>query len=125
MVFTRKKSRAGENTESPARTQPGTNICEGNNTRRPVFTREQNNLFIQQFLQYYQKNEIDELHYHVIGFNESSTEDDIKKAYRYLAIIFYPDKNQHSQVTEVMKIINEAKEEQESKLHHNYEIREE
>ena len=35
-----KKERAGENPESPARTWPGTNICEGSNTRQIVFTRE-------------------------------------------------------------------------------------
>ena len=47
MVFTRKKSRAGANPESPAKTHPGTNIREVSNTRRPVFTREQKDLFIQ------------------------------------------------------------------------------
>ena len=79
MVFNRQKSRAGVNQESPARTNPGTNIREGRNPRRPVFTREQNDLFIQRVLQYSQVNEINELHYHVLGLNESSTEDDMKK----------------------------------------------
>ena len=46
-----------------------------------------------------------------------------EKYYFTLALQFYPDKNQHSQVTEVMKIINEAKEELESTLRHNDEIR--
>ena len=41
MLFTRQKSRVGENPESPARTQPGTNICEVHTPRRTVFTREQ------------------------------------------------------------------------------------
>ena len=36
MVFTRKKTRAGANPESPAGTQLGTNIREGSNPRRPV-----------------------------------------------------------------------------------------
>ena len=82
MVFTRKKSRVGANSESPARTQPGTNIRERSNSRRTVFTREHNDLFIQRVLQYSQENESNELHYHVPGLNESSTDDDMKKAYR-------------------------------------------
>ena len=95
MVFTRKKARAGENTESPARTQPGTNICEGINPGRKVSTQEHNYFFIQRVLQYFQEEKIDELHFHVLGLNESSTEDDMKKVYRYLALIFQPDKNKH------------------------------
>ena len=64
------------------------------------------------------------MHYLVLGLNKSSTDDDMKKAYRSLDIQFHPDKNQHSQVSEVTKMINEDKEELESTLHHNYEIRE-
>ena len=73
MVFTRQKERAGANQESTARTQPGTNICEGSNPRQPVFTGEQNYSFFQQDLQYSQENESDELHYQVLGLNNSST----------------------------------------------------
>ena len=51
MVFTRQKARAGANTESPARNQAGTNIREVRTTRHTVFTREQNELFIQQLIQ--------------------------------------------------------------------------
>ena len=120
MVFTRQKSRAGANPESPARTQTGKYISEGSNPRRTVFTQEHNDLFIQRVLQLSQENKIDELHYHVIVFNESSTEDDTKKAYRSLALRFHPDKNQRSQVLDVMKMINEAKGELESTLRHNY-----
>ena len=65
------------------------------------------------------------MHYHVLGLNESSTEDYMKKSYRCLALIFHPDKNQHSQVTKVVKMINEAKEELESTLRRNDEIWEE
>ena len=42
-----------------------------------------------------------------------------------MALQFYPDKNQHSHVTEVMKIINKDKEELEITLRHNDGIREE
>ena len=124
MVFNRHKERAGENIESPARTQSGKNIHEGSNPRRTVFTREKNDLFIRRVLQYSQEKKSDELHYHLIVLNESSTDDDIKKDCRSLVLRFHPDKNHHSQVTEVMKMINEAKEESESTLRHNIEIME-
>ena len=80
MVFNRQKSRAVANPEFPARTHPGTNIHEGRNPRRKIVTHEQNDLFIQRVLQYSQKEKSDELHYHVLGLNESSTEGNTKKA---------------------------------------------
>ena len=49
----------------------------------------------------------------------------MKKSYRSLALRFHPDKNQHSQVSDAMKMIKEAKEELENILRHNDEIREE
>ena len=49
----------------------------------------------------------------------------MKKIYRFLALRFHPNKYQYSKVTEVMKMINEAKEELESTLLHNDKIREE
>ena len=114
MVFTRQKERAGANPESTARPQPGTNIREVRTTRRTVFTWEHNKLFIQKFLQYSRDEKGDEFHYLVLGLNESSTEEDMKKAYITLALRFHPDKNQLSQVPDVMKIINEAKDELEN-----------
>ena len=71
MVFTRQKSRAGTNLESPARTHPGTNIHEVCTPRRTVFTREHNESFIQRVLQYSQEEKGDELNYHVLGLNDS------------------------------------------------------
>ena len=38
----------------------------------------------------------------------------MKKAYRFLALQFHPDKNKHSQVIEVMRMIFEVKENLES-----------
>ena len=49
----------------------------------------------------------------------------MKKTYCSLALRFHPDKNKHSRVTEVMRMIIEAKENLESTLRHNNEIREE
>ena len=62
------------------------------------------------------------MHYHVIGLNYYSTENDMEKSYCYLALRFHPDKNQHSKVSDVM---NEAEEELENTLRHNDTIKEE
>ena len=77
MVFTRKKSRTGANPKSPPRTQPETNIREVRTPSRTVFTQKQNQLFIQHIVQYYHYLEGENFHYHVLGLNESSTEDDM------------------------------------------------
>ena len=42
----------------------------------------------------------------------------MKKSYRYLGLRFHPDKNQHSQVSYVMEMINQSKEELENTLLH-------
>ena len=49
----------------------------------------------------------------------------MKKAYCSQSFQFHPDKNQHSQVTEVMKIRKKSKEDLESTLHYTDEIMEE
>ena len=54
MVFTKQKSIAGTNQESPPRNQPETNICEVRTPSQTVFTQEQNELFAQQVVQYSQ-----------------------------------------------------------------------
>ena len=107
MVFTRQKSRAGANPEYPPRTQLWINIREVHTTSRKVFTQEQNELFVQRVVQYSQKKEGDDLHYHVIGLNESSTEDDMKKTNCNLARWFHPERNNNSQASDVMIMINE------------------
>ena len=50
------------------------------------------------------------MHYHVIGLNDSSTEDDMKKAYHNLDCIFQPDKNKHSHASDMSLMINESRE---------------
>ena len=64
------------------------------------------------------------LHYNVPGLNESSAEDDMKKAYHKLTFRSHPDKNKHPQASDVMRMINEAKEGLKDLLHYNDAMRE-
>ena len=63
------------NSEYPPRTQPEINTRELCTPSRTVFTQEQNKLLVQQVFQYSQEKEGGDLHYHVLGLNESSIED--------------------------------------------------
>ena len=63
------------------------------------------------------------MHYYVLVFNESSTEDGMGKAYLKLALTCHPDKNKHSQSYYVMLMINEANEGLEDTLRYNDERR--
>ena len=79
MVYTRLKSRADTNPESPPIIQHEINIPEVPTHTRTVFTQEQNELFIQQVVRDAQGLEGEVFHYRVLGLNEYSTEDDMKK----------------------------------------------
>ena len=64
------------------------------------------------------------MYHRVIGLDESSTEYEMKKAYCKLGCRFHPDKNKHSQFSDIMKKINDSKEELEDTLRHNDVMRE-
>ena len=101
------------------------NEKSGANSSITVFRKEQNDLFIQKVQEYslYAKGEI--LSLFVLGLNESSTEEDIKKAYCSMSLRFHPDKNIHEEASKVMRMINEATEVLEDTLRNNDAIREE
>ena len=63
MVFTRQKSRAGENPDSSPRNNPETNIREICTTSHTLFIHKYNELFIEQVIQCFQDVADDELHF--------------------------------------------------------------
>ena len=67
----------------------------------------------------------DELHFFVLGFNKSSTEEDNKTFYHSLDCRFHHDKNQHLNCTDLMQMINKDKEELGDTLLRNDAMREE
>ena len=83
IVFTRQEARTGDNPESPQRIKHGIKIREVPTTSRKVFTTEQNELFIQRVVQDAQGLEGEVLYYHILGLNESATENDLKSWAHY------------------------------------------
>ena len=80
------------------------------NPSKKVFRKEQNDLKIKQFQEYSRHAAVPyPLNLYVLGFNYSSTEAEMKKAYYFMAHIFHPEKNIGLGTIEVMKMINEAK----------------
>ena len=68
LVFTRQKARAGENPQSPPRTQPDINIREVRTPSWTLFTQKQNKLFLQQVVQYSQEKKGEDYHHRVIFY---------------------------------------------------------
>ena len=95
------------------------------NPSKPVFSKEQNDLFIQKDQEYslYEKGEI--LNLFVLGLNESSTEADMKQPIVPWLFNFTPDKNIDVDTSKMMVMINEAKEGIKTTLRNNDAIREE
>ena len=96
------------------------------NPSKIVFSKEKNDLLIQQVQEYSRQAAGPyPLNLYVLGLNYSSTEAEMKKDYYSMARRFHPDKNIGLDTTEMMKMINESKDGLEDTLRTNDTSREE
>ena len=91
------------------------------------FSKEQNHLKMKELQEFAANNAVGqyELDLHVLGLNYSSTEVEIIEAYRSVACIFHPDSNFGFDTSEMMKMINTAKDGLQDQLRENDARREE
>ena len=91
------------------------------------FSNEQHNLKMKELREYAGNNAVGQydLNLHVLGLNYSSTFEEIIKGYRSMALIFYPDLNCGYDTTEMMTMINMAKEGLQDQLRKNDAVMEE
>ena len=47
-------------------------------------------------------------YYDILNISENSTKEEVKKAYKKLALQYHPDRNKHPNATEIFKKISEA-----------------
>ena len=75
-------------------------------------SKEQNDLKTKELQEYAANNAVGQYHLnlHVLGLNYSSTFLKMIKGYRFMARIFHPDNNYGFDTTEMMTMINMAKE---------------
>ena len=102
------------------------NAKSDENPSMTKFSKEQNDFKIKQ-VQEFSRNAAGPypLNLYALGLNYSSTEADMKKAYYSMARRFHPDKNIGLDTTEMMKMINKAKDGLEDQLRTNDASREE
>ena len=88
------------------------NATEEANPSVTKFSKEQNDLKMKEVQEFAANNAVGryELDLHVLGLNYSSTEAEMIKGYRSMACRFYPDNNFGFDTSEMMKMINTAKE---------------
>ena len=91
------------------------------------FSKEQNDLKMKELQEYAANNAVGkyDLNLHVLGLNDYSKFAEMIKGYRYMARRFHPDNNYKFDSTEMMKMINTAKEGLQDQLRENDALREE
>ena len=97
------------------------------NPRVTKFSKEQNDLKMKELKEYAANNAEGQydLNLHVIGLNNYSTFAEMIKAYRSMAHRFHPDNNYGFDTTEIMTMINTARDGLQDQLCENDEHREE
>ena len=89
------------------------------------FNKEQNDLKIKELQEYAANKVLDQYHLnvYVLDLNYNSTITEMNKAYRFMARRFHPDNNYGFDTTEMMIMINTAKEELQDQLRKNDAVR--
>ena len=91
------------------------------------FTKEQNDFKMKECQQYAAKKPLDQYHLNLYlqYLNYNSTITEFNKAYRSMARRFHPDNNYRFETTEMMTMINTAKDGLLDRLRDNDQVREE
>ena len=91
------------------------------------FSKEQNDLKTKELREFSANTATGQyyLNSHVLGLNYSSTFVEMIKGYRSTACIFHPDNNCEFDTTEIMTMINTARDGLQDQLRENDELREE
>ena len=91
------------------------------------FSKEQNDLKTKELQEYAANKEVDQYHLnlHVLDLNYNSTYTEMIKSYRSMARRFHPDNNYGYHTTEMMTMINTAKDGLQDQLRENDQVREE
>ena len=85
------------------------------------FSKEQNDLKMKELQEYADNKSLDQYHLnlHVLDLNYNSTYTEVIKAYRSIARRFHPDNNDGFHTTEMMTMINTAKDGLQDQLREN------
>ena len=91
------------------------------------FSKEQNDLKMRELKEYAANNAAGQydLNLHVLVLNNYSTLAEMMKSYRYMARRFHPGNNDGFDTTEIMTMINTARDGLQDQLRENSELREE
>ena len=108
-------------------TTRGQNATTDANPSVTKFTKEETDFKMKQYQQYAAKEPLDQYQFYlyVLDLNYNSTITELNKAYRSMVSRFYPDSNYGFDTTEMMTMINTAKDVLLDLLRDNDQIREE
>ena len=101
------------------------NVTAEANPSVTKFTKDQNDLKTKELQEYAANNTAGQYHLnlHVIGLNNYSTFSEMMKGYRSMARRFHPDNNYGFDTTEIMTMINTARDGLQDQLHENDALR--
>ena len=76
---------------------------------RPLYSIDENGLFVQSIVRVAKEKQGLALHYHVLNLERTATVKQVVKAYRKLILRCHPDKNKHPDASAAFRIVTDAK----------------